>query len=247
MGLKLGKLAPKHSPKTLSFAKYVSEDTPPPPVEKVYYEYLVETWPMYGNNELGDCVFACAGHMLQNWSAHGGKEIRATNEDILAVYEAVGGYKPGDPSTDNGAVITEFLTWWQKHPIAGKTISGWASVNPKDLDQVKQAIYVFGGIDIGIQVPQSAMDQFQAGENWEVSDDPTIIGGHSICVFGYGAQGCACITWGKIQYMSWEFFQTYCDEAYAIVSPDFIESATKKTEFGLDLAALERDLKEIAA
>lgn len=240
---KLGRLPRKHNPKTLFMARYSQGAVPPPP-SKVYYEYLVKQWPMYGNDQLGDCVFACGGHMLQNWTAHGSVEISPTDDEILSAYEAVGGYKPGDPSTDNGAAITDFLNWWQANPLGGKTISAWASIDPANLTAIKQAIWIFGGIDIGINVPSSAMDQFNAGQNWEYVPKSAIEGRHSICVFGYGTHGCACITWRRIQYMSWEFFSAYCDEAYAIITPDWLK-ADGKTEFGLDLATLQSDLEAI--
>ena len=34
---------------------------------------------------------------------------------------------------------------------------------------------------------------------------------------GYTEEGPICVTWGQIQHMSWDFFEKYCDEAYAII------------------------------
>lgn len=239
---KLGRKPRKFHKRTLSFSNLLTQFALDPPPEKVYFEYLVKSWPLYLNDQLRDCVFACGGHMLENWSAHTEGEISPADADILAAYEAVGGYKPGDPSTDGGAAITDFLAWWQQNPLAGKTIAAWAAIDPTDQTKIKQAIHLFGGIDIGINVPQSAIEQFNAGQNWEVDESSPIVGGHSICVFGYGSQGCACITWGKIQYMSWDFFFAYCDEAYAIITPDWISAATNKTPGGFDLNALNSAL-----
>ena len=244
---KLGKAPRKFNAKTLFLPRYMTASVLPPPPSKVYYEYLVKTWPMYLNDSLGDCVFAAGGHMLENWTAHTAGEVSPVDGEIEAAYSAVGGYVPGDASTDNGANITDFLAWWQKNPLTGdKTIAGWASIDPSNLTAVKQAIWIFGGIDIGIQVPQSAIDQFNAGQNWELVKGSPNVGGHSICVFGYGAHGCAAISWGRIVYMSWEFFAAYCDESYAIVTPDWI-NAKGTTEFGLDLATLQADLDALKA
>jgi hypothetical protein len=46
--------------------------------------------------------------------------------------------------------------------------------------------------------------------------------------------------------MSWKFYQTYCEEAYAVLSKDFIDAKNGRTPAGFDLAALERDLRHVS-
>ena len=66
---------------------------------------LLTDWPMYSNDQLGCCTCSSTGHMIEAASRYGqGATIEVTDSDILAEYERVGGYVPGDPSTDNGAV-----------------------------------------------------------------------------------------------------------------------------------------------
>jgi len=50
-----------------------------------------------------------------------------------------------------------------------------------------------------------------------------------------------CTTWGKLQDMTWSFWDRYCDEAYAIVSTDFLQQG--KSPAGFDLATLQSDLQ----
>lgn len=243
MPLKLGKLAPKPHLKTLWLPRYTGIMVPPPP-SKTYWEYKVKSWPMYLNDQLGCCVFAAGAHMEQNWSAHAGAQIDPTDQDVLSAYETVGHYDPNDPSTDQGAAITDFLGWWQGTGFAGRKIVGWAAI-PLTLTAIRQAVYLFGAVDIGIQVPSSAMSQFDAGMPWDVvSPDGGIEGGHSIPLMGYGSQGMACITWGRIQYMSNDFFSQYCDEAYAVITEDWLDAAGKNPS-GFDLATLQADLKAL--
>jgi hypothetical protein len=245
--MKFGKLSPKANPKTLKMSRYLLADAPPAPPSKSYWEYRVKNYPMFSNDVLGDCVLAAGGHMEEAWSAHTGPEVVLTDADIIAAYEAVGGYVPGDPSTDNGTAITDFLEWWQTTGLAGIKIAGWASINPHSIDNVKKGVYLFGGIDIGIQVPQSAMDQNAAGKAWDmVPNDGGIVGGHSIPVLGYGAEGCTCITWGMLQQMSWEWFQAYCDEAYCVISPNWLAQSGEAPNH-LNLAELQADLATIKA
>jgi hypothetical protein len=47
--------------------------------------------------------------------------------------------------------------------------------------------------------------------------------------------GCANHTW-----QTWSFWDHYCDEAYCIISPDFLVGGT--TPAGFDLTALQQDL-----
>jgi len=45
--------------------------------------------------------------------------------------------------------------------------------------------------------------------------------------------------------MTWSFWNAYCDESYAIISPDFVGKQTAPS--GFDLAALQADLKEVVS
>ena len=92
---------------------------------------------------------------------------------ILAAYSAVSGYVPGDPSTDVGAACLDVLNYWRSTGIGGDQIAAYASVKPLDFAHVKLATYWFGSVYIGFQVPQNAMDQFQAGQHWTCTGDTT--------------------------------------------------------------------------
>jgi hypothetical protein len=50
-----------------------------------------------------------------------------------------------------------------------------------------------------------------------------------------------CVTWGERLKMSHNFFGDYCDEAYAVLSPDWL-TAKGNSINGLNLAALQRDI-----
>src|SRR5271170_7246647 len=102
---KLGKRPAHIDSRTLKLSNYLQTLAPPPPsqdwtaaVKKDYFE-----WGMMLNDSLGCCTMAAAGHMEMEWSANAGKPIiMPTDAQIETGYSAVGGYVPGDPSTDNG-------------------------------------------------------------------------------------------------------------------------------------------------
>lgn len=116
--------------------------------------------------------------------------------------------------------------------------------------EVKACIYLLNGIYVGFQVTQSAMDQFNAGQNWDVVPNPgAILGGHCVYgmvyqkIFGYTEDGPLCITWGKRQQMTWAFWDKYVDEAYGIV--DNKDDWTDPDHNNIDVVALEKILEEI--
>ena len=249
--MKLGRLPKKFNPKTLKLSKYLESPlvtAPPPPPEKVWREYKVpsDQWGMFGNDTIGDCTCACIAHMLMLVTAHTGTMIVPSESDVITAYSAVSGYDPSTGANDNGAAITDVLNYWQTNGISGHKILGWAEIDYTNIDQIKQAIWLFGGVDLGVNIAQAAMEQFSAGQSWEVvPDDGGIEGGHSIPNFGYGSDGTNCITWAQRQAMSWVWFAKYVEEAYAVITQDWIVQATQETPSGFDLATLQTDLAYI--
>jgi hypothetical protein len=244
--MKLGKLAPKHNPKTLDFASYLLPKSIAPPPTKAYWEYKVPpAWNMYGNDTCGDCTCAAAAHLLMNWTAHTSSMVAPALEEVMGMYSAISGYDPVSGANDNGAAITDVLDYLQKTGLSGHKIDGWAQIDHTNLDHVRMAIYLFGGINIGVQLPMSAMDQNNAHATWDVlPDDGGIDGGHSIPNFGYGATGTTAVTWGALQPMTWEWFKKYCDEAYVLLSLDWLATSGLAPSH-LDVVSLRADLQEL--
>lgn len=105
-------------------------------------------------------------------------------------------------------------------PVSGKiyTIYAFASVDWKDHDEAKHCIHLLGGVNLGIRVYQKDLEQFRAGEPWSLTgDNGDYKGGHGIYVFEYDNEGVTCMTWGKRQFMTWDFWDARVDEAYGIV------------------------------
>lgn len=247
LNYKLGKLPPKVNRKTLLFSDYLKATAPPAPPEKLGWEYKVPTWGMMKNDSVGCCTCSAYGHMVMNWTAHTSSIVIPSDEQVIAMYSAVTGYVPGNESTDNGAAITDILQYGQKKGMDGHKIVGWAAVDTTNIEHIKQAIEIFGALDIGVNLPANAMDQFNAEEDWHIDPENNgIEGGHCIPLMGYGSVGAACITWGRIQYMHWDWFSRYCDEAYAAISAEWL-AANGMAPNSLDMAALQSDLQAIAA
>jgi hypothetical protein len=249
---KLGKKPAKHDPRTLQFKNYLAAKPTalPPTPDEVSWVTKVPSWPMMMNDSLGDCTIAAAGHMIQQWSFFANVEVTPTDQQVLQAYEAVSGYVPGEPWTDNGAVILDVLNYWRQHGIAGHKITAYTQVDHSNLDEIRAAIQLFGNVYIGIQLPVTAQTQ----DAWTVANGGTFTqdgqpgswGGHAIPLMAQSPKTQTCITWGERLKMSHNFFLDYCDEAYAIVSQDWIgANGLSPSQFNLkqlmlDLAAVNQ-------
>lgn len=244
MLFKLGKRAAKRDSRTLKLASYTKALTPAP-LSCDMISGTVTDIGMMLNDVLGDCTIATIGHIIQQWTAEAGDQVILGDDVIQKLYELIAGYVPGDLTTDNGAVILDVLNYWHKNPIEGNILSAYVSVNPGVTQQVKNAIFYFGCAYIGVQLPISSQSQ----DIWDVPFEGAIgngaigsLGGHAIPVVAYNNDYVVCITWGQLKKMTWNFFLTYCDECYGLLSPDWIDPVTGKCPVDFDLVQLQTDL-----
>lgn len=245
--LRLGKLPAKHDPRTLRFAKYADKLAPAPLA--LDYTNRISGLGMLANDTLGDCTAAGAAHMHQAWCAYNGVSYVPTDADTIAFYSETCGYVPGEASTDNGGVLLDVLKYWRNAGFAGRKIEAFTSVSPVDISLVKQAIYYFGGLYMGVMLPTSAQDQDVWDVPWYGARGKGAAGswgGHCVAaVVGYDAKTLTIITWGQLKNMTWKFFLEYCDEAYAVLASDWFGTGIAPT--GFDVDSLRRDIQLIAA
>jgi hypothetical protein len=250
---KLGKRAPINDPRTLKFAKYIKKAAPPPPTDESWV-LKVPSFPMMGNDTLGDCVIAAMGHMIQQWTYYasdGQHMITPTDPQILQAYEDVGGYVPGDPSTDNGCYMLEALNYWRKTGLGGHKILAYVSVDPTNITEVQQAVWLFGNLFAGLALPVSAQSQSGPGGKWTVpsgglvgNGSPGSWGGHCVPLMGSSPYIHVFVTWAEVQKMTSNFRLAYMDEAYAVLSLDWIDvKGVSPSQF--DLATLKQDLASL--
>jgi hypothetical protein len=243
---RLGKLPVRTDVRTLRLARYLDLATLPSPPSTIDLTTEVTEWPMYANDRRGDCTTAAAGHMIEAWTgAANGHADEITERAVLRAFDAV---RVLDPSTgEEGAYELDVLRYWRKSGIGRHRIGAFARVAGYDHGLVRAGAWLFGGLLIGLALPLSARSQ----EVWDwtgtLTGDgrPGSWGGHAVDVVGFDEGGLTVVTWGRLQRMTWSFWDRYCDESYCILSHDFLRAGEAPN--GFDLRALESDLELITA
>lgn len=245
----LGKTQPIHDPRTFQLASYLSTAASTVPAAQDWTHDITK-FGMMLNDTLGDCTCAAVGHYIQVQSVNaGGAEITVADGDVLALYEGAAGYKKGKPATDRGAACLTVLNYVRKNGIAGgkHKLLAYAALEPSNTLHIKQSIFFFGAVYTGVALPISAQGQAV----WSVPSGgpvgrgaPGSWGGHCISAVAYNAIGPVVISWGQLYQVTWAFWTTYCDEAYAVLGPDWLNA--NKAPNGFNLAALQKDLSTVA-
>ncbi len=249
--LKLGKLPARHDPRTLLLASYVTPALPTPPAS-CDLTGKVPSWGMMANDQIGDCTCAAAGHLLMEWTSQAKKKMfTPTDKQIIAAYSAITGYNPATGANDNGANEIDVLNYWRQSGIAAHKIGAYVALEPSNHTHIMDSVYVFEGCYIGLQLPISAQDQVKNHQPWSVPPGgatgdgaPGSWGGHAVPVVAYDARGLTVVTWGALQIMTWSFWAAYCEEAYAILSNDYLDGK-KVAPNGFKLQQLQADLADL--
>lgn len=235
--------------KRVSFSKY-SAVLPAAPTSTNYaFKAMVALSQMYLNDQLGDCVIAGANHLEGLATANAGSPIFiATQKQIQADYSAVGGYVPGNPSTDNGCDEVTAMNYYQTHGFAnGSKISGWIPVQATNVTQVMQAMWLFENLFFGIELPDSWVNPGPSASGFVWDDGtPNPNNGHCVAGVGYNSQGVQIDTWGMIGTITWKAVEHLCSspgggELYVFLMPDQVAKAQAKAPNGFDWSTLVTD------
>lgn len=237
--VRLGKRSVKPDARNLQLARYVDDDELLPKVPRsIEWSAGVASWPMYANDRLGDCTCAAVAHMEEAWSANAGRAETPVEHEVIDLYWATG-------PEDDGRYCLDILNYWQKTGFRKERIRAFVQIDPHKREHVALACWMFGGVYVGLALPLSAQAQT---DEWKVSHGSKAErgswGGHCVNLVDYLSHGPVCVTWGRLMPMTWAFLETYCDEAYAVISPDWVDDG-RAAPSGFALAQLEQDLAAI--
>lgn len=247
---KLGKKDARPGAVKLKLSAYLPAELASAPRNFGHYDLFgVDGWGMLGNDQYGDCVLAGGDHESMLWNKMAGKTVAFDEATALQDYGRITGFTPADPSTDQGTDMEEAAKYRRTVGLVDARggrhkIQAYAAVNLAPA-KLAQAAHLFGAVGVGIQVPSSAMDQFNEGKVWSDVGDTNIEGGHYVPLVGRHGGKYAFVTWGHLQWATSGFVKKYVDEAIAYFTPEMLTAG--KSPEGLDTATLLADLEKVTA
>lgn len=195
---------------------------------------------MYLNDTYGDCVIAGKYHAHGVWTAQDTASTAVgTDNEVYSTYQSWCG--PGD----NGCVIQDVLDRCKSTgiPMNGTKhkIDGYADCDNRNKDLTKAALYLFGCVSLGINLPSA----WTSAAVWDVTST-SIVGGHDVTAVGYDDRGVYISSWGKIYLITWAAYQStkWIEEAWVLLAPDWYNS-DQLAPNGVDVATLKADLAKI--
>lgn len=229
-------------------------DLPPIPAAADYRPAALEALrDVMGNDALGDCVIAGGYHILGTETGNAQSLFHAQADEILADYEAIGGYVPGDSSTDRGCMLVDALNYWTKTGFAdGSKLLGWIAIDPTNVAEVQAAMFLFENLYFGIELPSPWLAPFPSadGFTWDVAGAGNPAYGHCVVGVGYDAQGVTIDTWGLFGRLTYGAIAAYCAESaggelYVMLSPDQLHKGHAAAPNGVAWADLISDFDKL--
>lgn len=250
-GRRLGRIRPtaEQLRRVIPLASFVRRGSSPPLPDRVDYASIAPRAlnAMLANDQWGDCTIAAALHGLTLARAvrPGGHDTPATDDEAVRQYHTICGR--GDP----GCVIIHVLDYLRDTGLAAAGVTsradGYAWLAPGDIELARLAVYLLGGIHLGINLPQEWYERASSTSVWAPTDSP-IIGGHSVQVVGYEPDGVRIATWGQTPLMTWAAYADarWVEERYAILHADWYD-ARGLDAHGVDVTALRAALADLQA
>ena len=245
-----GRLRPDPHAPMLRLSRYLKAAAlPTPPATSDYSAAAASVIAnVFDNDSLGDCVIAEAGHFTGVETGNAGDLFTYSDAQIIADYSAIGGYVPGDSSTDQGCDEVTALNYYTQHGYAnGTKLLGYLAVDPTNQQEVMFAMWAFENLMFGIELPDAWITPFpsSSGFVWDVGT-PDDQNGHCVGGCGHNATGIQIMTWGMIGTITYAAIAALCAASangalYVRLTPDQLGKAMAKTPSGFAWADLISD------
>jgi len=207
----------------------------------------------YLNTQYGCCVIAWMAHAIAVFMANAGMQPQVFSDaQIVAMYGAIGGFDPADPSTDQGCDENTALDYWLASGFVSPEhkIEGAISVDATNDVEVAGAAWVLENLMYGVGLPDhwvSMMSSLKDGDVWDVAGPANPQNGHC-----FGSTG--RLPNGNYQINSWGFKLQITPAAnakyatpraggqlFSVLTKESFNRATSRAGNGLDAAAIVAD------
>jgi len=246
----LGKLAPKHDPRTPYLTEFLVRHKLPAPTPFGWGKKLSSPLGMLGNDVAGNCTCAGIVHMLQVQAAAAGKPVpsieqltKTAMELYKAITLAVNGraYDPNDPSTDTGLALLDVLNYCRKAGFIG----AFVKLHHNDVAEIEAGGMAFGGLYTGAQLPTDAKDQLDDKQIWTPTSgaggEPGGWGGHAMYLANGDGKTVDYATWGQFQTADYGWVTKYADEMYVTIDSTWVDGS-RPAPSGFDIDKLRNYL-----
>ena len=238
---------PAHAARSIKF-KDILKAAPAHPISEDYLGSM-SGWQILGNDIYGDCVAVAWANSRRFFCDElTGVDKYPTQDDVFTLYRT---QNPDFPKDDNGMDIQAMLEYVLHNggPDGVKPVA-FANVDVNNLDEVKAALYIFGGIILGIEIQKENQVDFRNGVDWDYHPGGTSDGGHGVLAGGYLSQASndiRFITWGGETGMTDSFWSNLVvntnGEAWVVIWPENL--GTKQFVEGIDRDALAANYKAL--
>jgi hypothetical protein len=247
----LGCRLPVATPPAMHFGNYRMKSLPNPPGACNYgtmaSKSLAST---FLNLVQGCCVIAWGAHVLGVVSSLIGQEIIVSNAQVDVQYGAIGGYVPGDPSTDNGCDPYTAMAYWMRVGWPqGVKVSGMALLDATDPYSCQDGVLLMENAGCWCALPDAWVNPFpeKSGFWWDVAGPPNPKNGHAFGVYGYTAKGMLIGEWGITGGITWAAAAKYCVPAVGggmatLLLSDTIARGQQKAPNGFAWDSLTSDI-----
>jgi hypothetical protein len=250
--VKFGRKRPVARCPRFKLKNYLMRGMPAPPPSCDYTQSaLAALSNIYDNDTLGDCVIAGMAHIVGVLTGNAGQTpFVYSNDQIIALYSAIGGYVPSNPATDQGCDEQTALNYWENNgaPVGSHNIAGWLAVDATDPTEYRTALWLFENLYFGIELPDQWVNPMPSASGfvWDVAGPADPNNGHCVAGVGYNSEGVTIDTWGMTGLMTDQAIAQYAVQAsggelYTVVSQDSLSKATGQAPSGFDWSQLVAD------
>ncbi len=150
------------------------------------------TYPIFGNDQYGDCYYAAVAHASQTYTGNAGAECSFNLAALVARYKVLSG-------GDNGLGDMQIMPEWKAGivgPNGPRKILAEMTVNPADDASTALAMWVFCGLILTVALPDTWVANPKPGDTWD-KGTPDQNNGHAIILTGKQGNGTYELqTWG---------------------------------------------------
>lgn len=151
------------------------------------------SFPILGNDQYGDCMYAAACHADQTMTGNVGTESTFNEQTVIQDYLRLAG---GDYGLDDSTLIPAWQKGIGSNPQA--TIVDTLSIDPTNVQLCQSAMQQFGFIFFEFAVPDAWINSFQTGAIWDAPARADPANGHGVIWNGVDSNGNYKLqTWGS--------------------------------------------------